>query len=78
MHVASHSQKYIKHLEDITKEKRRESILDIIGTDAEAAGTSQVVLSTKNERTLPQESINAEQTIAVAEAESTGHGSLVS
>ncbi|PHT97018.1 hypothetical protein BC332_34059 [Capsicum chinense] len=77
MHVASLAQKYIKHLEDIFKEKRRESILDIIGTDAEAAGTSQVVLSTKNERTLPQESINAEQTIAVAEAESTGHGSLI-
>ncbi|PHT71898.1 hypothetical protein T459_22683 [Capsicum annuum] len=78
MHVASHAQKYIMHLEDITKEKRRESLLNIIIIDAEATGTSQVVLSTKNERILPQESINAEQTIAVAEGESTGHGNLVS
>ncbi|PHT37733.1 hypothetical protein CQW23_21306 [Capsicum baccatum] len=77
MHVASHAQKYIKHLKDITKEKRRETILDIISTHAEAAGTSQVVLSTMNERTLPQESINAKQTVAVAEGESTGHCSLV-
>ncbi|PHT25806.1 hypothetical protein CQW23_34571 [Capsicum baccatum] len=77
MHVASNAQKYIKHLEDITKEKRRESILDIIITNSEAAETSQVVLSTKNESTLPQESTNAKQTIVVTEEKSTGHGSLV-
>ncbi|KAF3633016.1 hypothetical protein FXO38_25805 [Capsicum annuum] len=66
MQVASHSQKYFKHLEVVPKENGRESILYIISTDVEAAGTSQVVLSTKNESKLPQESINAEQTITVA------------
>ncbi|PHT24942.1 hypothetical protein CQW23_32185 [Capsicum baccatum] len=76
--VTSHAQKYFKHLKSVPNVKRRETILDIISADAEAAGTSQVVLSTKNERTLPQESINAEQTITVAEGESAGHGSLVS
>ncbi|PHT71905.1 hypothetical protein T459_22690 [Capsicum annuum] len=76
--VASHAQKYFKHLEVVPKAKRRESILDIISADAEASGTSQVVLSTKNESRHPQESINAEQTITVAEGESAGHGSLVS
>ncbi|PHT24838.1 hypothetical protein CQW23_34573 [Capsicum baccatum] len=76
--VASHTQKYFKHLKSVPKVKRRETILDINSADAEASGTSQVVLSTKNERTLPQESINAEQTITVAEGESAGHGSLVS
>ncbi|PHT37734.1 hypothetical protein CQW23_21307 [Capsicum baccatum] len=75
---ASHAKKNFKHLKSVPKVKRRETILDIIRTDAETAGTTQVVLSTKNERTLPQESINAEQTITVAEGESAGHGSLVS
>ncbi|PHT37728.1 hypothetical protein CQW23_21301 [Capsicum baccatum] len=77
--VASHAQKYFKHLEVVPKEKkRRENIVDIISADAEATGTSQAVLSTKNESTLPQESINAEHTITVVEGESAGHGSLVS
>ncbi|PHT97015.1 hypothetical protein BC332_34056 [Capsicum chinense] len=73
MQVSSQSQKYFKHLEVVPKEKGRESILDIISTYVEAAGTSQVVLSTKNESKLPQESINAEQTITIAEGESAGH-----
>ncbi|KAF3633021.1 hypothetical protein FXO38_25810 [Capsicum annuum] len=74
--VASHAQKYFKHLKSVPKAKRRETILDIISAYAEATGTTDVVLSTKNERTLPQESINAEQTITVAEGHSAGHGSL--
>ncbi|PHT96857.1 hypothetical protein BC332_34217 [Capsicum chinense] len=77
MQVGSHAQKYFKHLEVVPKENRRENIVDIISADAEAAGTLQVVLSTKNESTLPQERINAEHTITVAEGESEGHGSLV-
>ncbi|PHT71899.1 hypothetical protein T459_22684 [Capsicum annuum] len=76
--VASHAQKYFKHLKSVPKAKRRETILDIISAYAEATGTTDVVLSTKNERTLPQESINAEQTITVAEGDSAGYGSLVS
>ncbi|PHT97215.1 hypothetical protein BC332_33857 [Capsicum chinense] len=77
MQVASHAQKYFKHLKSVPKAKRRETILDIISAYAEATGTTDVVLSTKNERTLPQESINAEQTITVAEGDSAGHGSQV-
>ncbi|PHT71901.1 hypothetical protein T459_22686 [Capsicum annuum] len=73
MQVSSHSQKYFKHLEVVPKEKGRERILEIISTDVEAAGTSQVVLSTKIESKLSQESLNAEQTITVAEGESAGH-----
>ncbi|KAM3325217.1 hypothetical protein P3S67_000341 [Capsicum chacoense] len=74
--VASHAQKYFKRLEAVPKEKRRASILDITNVDAEAAGTSQAVPSTKNEIMLPRESINAEQTIAVAEGESSGHDAV--
>ncbi|PHT97216.1 hypothetical protein BC332_33070 [Capsicum chinense] len=76
MQVASHAQKYFKHLKAVPTEKRRESILDLISADAEATQTSQIVISTKNERTLPQESINAEQTITVTEGESAGHDSV--
>ncbi|PHT44334.1 hypothetical protein T459_35660 [Capsicum annuum] len=78
MQVASHAQKYFKHLKAVPTDKRRESILDLISADTEATQTSQIVISTKNERTLPQESINAEQTITVTEGESAGHDSVVS
>ncbi|KAF3684134.1 hypothetical protein FXO38_00432 [Capsicum annuum] len=74
--VASHAQKYFKRLQAVPKEKRRASILNITSADAEAAGTSQAVPSTKNEIMLPRESINAEQTIAVAEGESSGHDAV--
>ncbi|PHT26766.1 hypothetical protein CQW23_33627 [Capsicum baccatum] len=73
MQVASHAQKYFKHVKAVPKEKRRESILDIISADAEATRTSQIVISTKNENTLPHESFNAEQTITVTEGQSAGH-----
>ncbi|PHU06544.1 hypothetical protein BC332_23033 [Capsicum chinense] len=76
MQVASHAQKYFKHLKAFPKEKRREITLDIISAHAEATGTSQTVLSTKSESTLLRESINAEQTIAAAEGESAGYDSL--
>ncbi|CAN4117047.1 unnamed protein product [Withania somnifera] len=70
--VASHAQKYFKRLKADPNEKRRASILDITSADAEAAGTSQAMPSTKNESMLPRESTNAEQIIAVAGEESAG------
>lgn len=87
--VASHAQKFFNRLEAVNKENRRASIHDITSVDAEAAGTSlvpntedmigsacggsQVAASTNNESMLPRESINAEQMIAVAGGESSGH-----
>ncbi|KAF3684133.1 putative fasciclin-like arabinogalactan protein 12-like [Capsicum annuum] len=66
MQVASHSQKYFKHLKAVPKKNRRASILDITSADAEAAGTSQAMPSTNNESIFPRQSTNAEQIIAVA------------
>ncbi|PHU06586.1 Transcription factor MYB1R1 [Capsicum chinense] len=64
--VASHSQKYFKHLKAVPKKNRRASILDITSADAEAAGTSQAMPSTNNESIFLRQSTNAEQIIAVA------------
>ncbi|KAF3630541.1 hypothetical protein FXO38_27100 [Capsicum annuum] len=46
---------------------------DLQFNDAEAAGTSQAVPTSNNERMLPQESTNAEQIIAVAGGQSSSH-----
>ncbi|PHT46476.1 hypothetical protein CQW23_15634 [Capsicum baccatum] len=89
MQVASHAQKYFNRLKAVNKENRRMSIHDITIVDAEVAGTSQVpytegmiwpacggsqaVACTSNQNMLPPESTNAEQMIAVAGGESSGH-----
>ncbi|PHT46475.1 hypothetical protein CQW23_15633 [Capsicum baccatum] len=90
MQVASHAQKYFNRLKAVNKENRRMSIHDITIVDAEVAGTSlvpytegmiwpacggsQAVASTSNQSMLPPEITNAEQMIAVAGGESSGHG----
>ncbi|MCD7461047.1 hypothetical protein HAX54_045060 [Datura stramonium] len=81
--VASHAQKFFKRQNAIDKKrKRRTSILDItsaaVGTSQvpnteDMIGGSQAVPSTNNESMLPRESTNAEQMIAVAGGESSGH-----
>ncbi|PHT46474.1 hypothetical protein CQW23_15632 [Capsicum baccatum] len=87
--VASHAQKYFNHLKAVNKENRRMSIHDVTIVGADIAGTSQVpytegmilpacggsqaVASSSNQSLLPQESTNAEQMLAVAGGESSGH-----
>ncbi|MCD7461044.1 hypothetical protein HAX54_045057 [Datura stramonium] len=81
--VASHAQKYFKRQNDVDKKRRRRtSILDItsaaVGTSQvpnteDMIGGSQEVPSTNNESMLPRKSTNAEQMIAVAGGESSGH-----